>query len=156
MSGHIFVATILGHHVSSLGIYFWVIKYKGKVLGWALLSLEYHIFNFFEIPNLYLILLQPTNEVTGRLCFAGVRDSVHRWGPSVPLHAGIHPQQVHLTPGTPPGRYTHPWQVHAPQVYLLVQCMLGYGQEGGGTHPTGMQSCYQLQRSCGQGFYLCL
>ena len=112
MPGHILVATILGHHVSSLGIYFWVIKYKGKVLGWALLSLGYHIFNFFEIPNVYLILLPPTNEVAGRLCFAGVCDSVHRWGPSVPLHAGIHPQEVHLPPGTPPGRYTHPWQVH--------------------------------------------
>ena len=113
MSGHILVATILGHHVSSLGIYFWVIKYKGKVLGWALLSLEYHIFKFFEIPNVYLILLPPTNEVAGRLCFAGICDSVHG-GASVPLHAGIHPQQVHFPPGTPPGRYTHPWQVHPP------------------------------------------
>ena len=114
MSGHILVATILGHHVSSLGIYFWVIKYKGKVLGWALLSLEYHIFNFFEIPNVYLILLPPTNEVAGRLCFAGVCDSVHGGGgASVPLHAGIHPQQVHLPPGTPPPRYT-PRQVHTP------------------------------------------
>ena len=55
--------------------------------------------------------------------------------------------QVHPQAGThTPGRYT------PQQVYLLVQCMLGYGQEGGGTHPTGMQSCYQLQRSCGQGY----
>ena len=38
--------------------------------------------------------------------------------------------------GTPlgrylPGRYTLPWQ-----------CMLGYGQQVGGTHPTGMHSCF--------------
>ena len=34
----------------------------------------------------------------------------------------------------PPGRYpprqVHPWQ-----------CMLGYGQQTGGTHPTGIHSC---------------
>ena len=37
-----------------------------------------------------------------------------------------------LRAGTPPGRYTpaHP-----------RQCMLGYGQQAGGTHPTGMHSC---------------
>ena len=36
--------------------------------------------------------------------------------PPCPVHAGIH---------TPP-----------------VQCMLGYGQQVGGTHPTGMHSCH--------------
>ena len=63
------------------------------------------------------------------------------------------PQQVHL-PGQvhPLGRYT-PWQLHSPgQVhpqagtppgrYTPWQCMLGYGQHGGGTHPTGMHSCW--------------
>ena len=25
---------------------------------------------------------------------------------------------------------------------LPAQCMLGYGQQAGGTHPTGMHSCY--------------
>ena len=47
---------------------------------------------------------------------------------SAPLHAGIHP------PGTrgrhPPGQTPPP-----------AQCMLGYGREAGGTHPTGMHSC---------------
>ena len=37
--------------------------------------------------------------------------------------------------GTPAGRYT-PW-AGTP----LPQCMLGYGQQAGGTHPTGMHSC---------------
>ena len=60
--------------------------------------------------------------------------------------------------GTPPGRYT-PWagtpprqdtpppSRYTPQVgtppgrYTPRQCMLGYGQQAGGTHPTGMHSC---------------
>ena len=53
----------------------------------------------------------------------------------------VHPRQVHpLGRYTPLGRYlpwagTPPGQVHPPQ------CMLGYGQQAGGTHPTGMHSC---------------
>ena len=50
---------------------------------------------------------------------------------STPLYAGIHspppPTRGSHTSGTPP-----------------VQCMLGYGQQADGTHPTGMQSCYRL------------
>ena len=92
------------------------------------------------------------------------------------IHPQVHPQQVHPlagTPpwqvhplaGTPPGRYTSlagtpPGQVHHPgrytpwagthcpgQVHPHVQCMLGYGQQAGGTHPTGMQSC-DNNRAC--------
>ena len=36
----------------------------------------------------------------------------------------------------PPSGQTPPWANTPP-----VQCMLGYGQKAGGTHPTGMQSC---------------
>ena len=60
--------------------------------------------------------------------------------------------------GTPHGRHTpwqvyspgqvHPaWQLHTPgQVHPLrqvhpQQCMLEYGQQAGGTYPTGMHSC---------------
>ena len=74
------------------------------------------------------------------------------------VHGGV-PGQV------PPGRYTpldkYPWQVHPQQVHPLAgntprqvhpgrytplagtpqQCMLGYGQQAGGTHPTGMHCC---------------
>ena len=45
------------------------------------------------------------------------------------------PQQVH-----PLGRYT-PQQVHPQAGTPPTQCMLGYGQQAGGTHPTGMHSC---------------
>ena len=69
--------------------------------------------------------------------------SVHGGGGmSAPLHAGINttpgmythtpPRHVHRTrAGTPPQAGTPP-----------VQCMLGYGQQAGGTHPTGMYSCF--------------
>ena len=73
-----------------------------------------------------------------------------------PSQAGTPPWQVHSLAGsplagTPPGRYTPsrytptprgtpPWHVHPP-----AQCMLGYGQKVGGTHPTGMQSCCEIE-----------
>ena len=45
--------------------------------------------------------------------------SVCPQGVCAPLHVGRHP------PADPP-----------------VQCMLGYGQQAGSTHPTGMHSCF--------------
>ena len=55
--------------------------------------------------------------------FTGVCDSVHRGG----TWAGTPPlDQVH-----PPGPGTPPGAVHAGR----------YGQQAGGTHPTGMHSC---------------
>ena len=47
------------------------------------------------------------------------------------------PWQVHPPAGTPHGRYNPPWAGTHPR-----QCMLGYGQQAGGTHPTGMHSCF--------------
>ena len=50
-----------------------------------------------------------------------------------PPRAGT-PGEVHpLWAVTPLGRYTP----HRPQ------CMLGYEQQAGGTHPIGMHSCYE-------------
>ena len=58
----------------------------------------------------------------------------------------------------PPVRYTPPWgrynpqavqpplgQVHPRAVTPPPQCMLGNGQQAGGTHPTGMHSCFDGQ-----------
>ena len=45
--------------------------------------------------------------------------------PTCPVHAGIH--TLLSSPC---------WDTHSP-----VQCMLGYGQQAGGMHPTGMHSC---------------
>ena len=52
--------------------------------------------------------------------------------------AGTPPGQVHPPAGAtpwagtlPPGRYTPP------------AMKFGYGQQAGGTHPTGMHSCYK-------------
>ena len=46
-------------------------------------------------------------------------------------HSGRHPSWADTPQTHTPGQ-THP---------LPTQCMLGYGQRAGGTHPTGMQSC---------------
>ena len=79
----------------------------------------------------------------------------------VPLPLGRYPSRAgtptpgHLPP-TPPGRYPSPWAGTTPQAGTplsrytlpllagtapLPQCMLGYGQQAGGTHHTGMHSC---------------
>ena len=75
-------------------------------------------------------LLPPANEVWGKVIFsvACVKNSVHRGG-SASVHAGI----PH-TPGADPPvtRHTSPCAVHARI----------YGQQAGGMHRTGMQSCH--------------
>ena len=61
--------------------------------------------------------------------------------PQADTPLGRHP------PGRPPWADT-PEQTTAGQTLSLAdappsaQCMLGYGQKAGGTHPTGMHSCY--------------
>ena len=45
---------------------------------------------------------------------------------------------------TPLCRHPLPCPVHA-GIHPPVQCMLGYGQQAGGMHPTGMQSCLKLK-----------
>ena len=67
----------------------------------------------------------------------------------------------HQPPGadTPLDHHTPPDQAHPPGSRLpqtrhppSTEHAGRYSQHVGGTHPTGMQSCYQLQRSCGQGY----
>ena len=73
--------------------------------------------------------LPPANECLGHgNIFAPVCHSVHRGG--------------NTWAGTPPGRYSPPLGQVSPH-----QCMLGYGQQAGGTHPTGMHSCFTCQQS---------
>ena len=61
--------------------------------------------------------------------FTPVCHSVHGWGGSATPPAGRHPRADNPRPL---GR-------HPP-----AQCMLEYGQQTGGTHPTGMHSYYNL------------
>ena len=91
--------------------------------------------------------LPPANEVWGKviflylsvILFTGGYRQVHPLGRYTPL-----PGQIH-----PPGRYTPPWAgtpswAGTPHGRYPQQCMLGYGQQTGGTHPTGMHSCWQF------------
>ena len=59
--------------------------------------------------------------------------------PQADTSLGRHP------PGQTPPRQTPPW-ADTPQLgrHPPAQCMLGYSQQAGGTHPTGMQSCFVL------------
>ena len=82
--------------------------------------------------EIYILYLPPANEVYEGYVFTGV--CLSTGGESAPLHAGIHhtllPTHTHTL-----GRHTPPGQ-RPP-----AQCMLGYSQQAGGVHPTGMQSC---------------
>ena len=74
-----------------------------------------------------------------RLCFHRCLSVCQ--GASAPLHARVHTPWADTpwadTPwaDTPLGRYS-------PGRHPPVQCMLGYGQQAGGKHPTGMHSCF--------------
>ena len=109
----------------------------------------------------------PTNEVWDKLIFseACVKNSVHR-GRGVP--GQIPPSQIRYRPGlgtTTPGPGTSPWdQVHSPgtrytplgpgtpldQVHTPTEAVQAgrYGQQVGGTHPTGMHSCFFCAYYC--------
>ena len=62
-----------------------------------------------------------------------VKNSVHRGGAGC---LGRHPPRSrHPHRSRPPGKQTPPGAVHAAR----------YGQQAGGTHPTGMHTCFHLQ-----------
>ena len=120
--------------------------------------MSHQIFLFGILPS--LICINTVRKRRRRLCFYKCL-SVHRGGEvpgqapplgrcppagtlthrqAQPSWTGT-PRQVH-----PPGRHT-PWQVHPPgrTPWSVTppgpQCMVGYGQQVGGTHPTGMHTC---------------
>ena len=90
-----------------------------------------------------------------RLCFHRCL-SVHRAGGVCPIacwdapspRPEAHPSGRHSLgrhPCPPPPQRTPradpPLDRHPPGKTPPAQCMLGYGQQAGGTHPTGMHSC---------------
>ena len=87
-------------------------------------------------------LLPPANEVWGKVIFFHLSVILFTGG-SASVHAGILPPPT-LWEQTPQSRHprgadtplgqTPPCTVHAGR----------YGQQAGGMHPTGMQSCYKV------------
>ena len=59
------------------------------------------------------------------------------------LHVSVCPRVGGVPGQVPPGQVHPPWAGTSPRAGTLFppQCMLGYGQQAGGTHPTGMYSC---------------
>ena len=105
-------------------------------------------------------LLPPANDVCEgyvftRVCLSIRGEYLGRYLPKqvnpsgqLPLQAGTPPGQVPPGQVHPPGQVP-PGQVHPPGRYTpLPQCMLGYGQQAGGTHPTGMHSCCTTWKYC--------
>ena len=76
--------------------------------------------------------------------------SIHSGGASVKHLPGQTIPQADPLGRSP--RQTTPPARHPPAQCMLgytprspAQCMLGYGQQAGGTHPSGMHTCYQYQ-----------
>ena len=90
----------------------------------------------------YSNLLPPANEVCEGYVFTPVCHSVHR-GVSASVHAGIpHPpgSRPSMARQSPLARQTHPGKADPPCAVHAGR----YGQQAGGMHPTGMQSCFCL------------
>ena len=112
------------------------------------------------------ILLPPTNEVWGKVIFLHLSVILFTGVWSASVHAGIspppppgpgtpwsrhppgtrHPQSRHPRQGRHPlGPGTPPWSRHPPPPRADPPGAVHagrYGQQAGGMHPTGMQSCY--------------
>ena len=58
------------------------------------------------------------------------------------VHSVAVPGQVPRQAGTPPGQ-AHPQACTHPARYTPNGPLLGYGQQAGGTHPTGIHFCFQ-------------
>ena len=86
-----------------------------------------------------MTLLPPTNEACGKvmflhlsvILFRGCIPACSGWG------RGVHPPPRQTSP---PGRHTPPGQT--PRSDAPLSNNTGYGQQAGGTHPTGMHSCF--------------
>ena len=131
------------------------------------------------IPSHYLnhSSLPPANEVWGKVIFTASKRSLQRLcfytclsgilftGEGCLPHCmlgytvgQVHPpEQVQPLACTPPA-IIPPWSGRSPpgrytprQVPPFAQCMLGYGQQVGITHPTGMQSCFTFVCLCMEG-----
>ena len=97
--------------------------------------------------------LPPANEVWGKVIFsvACVKNSVH--GGSASVHAGIpHPPSDQAPPdqtSPPPGTRPRPRpctpRADTPrdQAFPCAVHAGRYGQQAGGMHPTGLQSCLE-------------
>ena len=79
------------------------------------------------VRELRKVFLPPATKLGQGYVFTGVCDFVHRLGV---------PDQVPPRPGTPPRD-----QVHPPEPGTLPRPWR-YGLRAGGTHPTGMHSCF--------------
>ena len=120
------------------------------------------------------VFLPPATKLGQGYIFTGVCDSVHRGSTlaGTPPWDQVQPfprEQVHpLDPGTPlslvqgtPQDQVHPSRTrHTPrdQVHPTPGAVYAgrYGQEAGGTHPTGMHSCYILHLLLTLVLSLCL
>ena len=105
-----------------------------------------------NVQNTTVRYLPPANEVSEGYVFTPVCHSVHR-GVCAPVHAGIHPQEAdNPSPrkwyppsqeADTPRKQTPSQEADTPRKQTPPNAVNAgiYGQQAGGTHPTGMHTC---------------
>ena len=113
--------------------YVGVVTLLKKIIAWNL-SVGVNI-------DISLEFLPPANEVGEGYVFTTVCHSVHRGGVCLSACWGRPPREQ-----TPPGNRQPPEQTPPPpeQAPPCAVHAGRYGQQAGGTHPTGMHTCSQM------------
>ena len=112
-------------------------------LSWKCYFIKYSILGLFSMINIHCIswkLLPPANEVWGKVIFSEACVILSTGGsawPGTPLREQTPPEQ------TPPWDQAHPPGSRHP-LPPGAEHARRYSQHAGGTHPTGMQSCFRL------------
>ena len=87
--------------------------------------------------------LPPATKLGQGYVFTGVCDSVHRGG-SASVHA-----EISRNTAPAPAQSRPRWSIHPPPPGSRhppgTEHVGKYGQRAGGTHPTGMQSCFTMR-----------
>ena len=92
-------------------------------------------------------LLPPSTKLRQGNIFTPVCQSFCSQGVSASGLGGVcqtPPRQTPPHPGQIPPGQTPPWADTPLGRHPPARCMLGYGQQAGGTHPTGMHTCLKI------------
>ena len=87
------------------------------------------------MEQLMLLFLPPANEVWGKVMFLHLSVILFTGGVSARLHAGMHTPSGRHPPRQTPSLGQTPTLGRPPPSDTM-----GYGQQAGGTHPTGMDT----------------
>ena len=112
--------------------------------------------NWEETPTRLVLFLPPTNEVCGKIMFlhlsvilfTGGHRVCIQWG-SASRGGGLHPGGLHPKGSLHPGEVCILVGSASRGAWAYAPSTMRYDQQAGGTHHTGMYSCYILMTTLG-------